>query len=163
MSTEYKGKVYVLHIKHSSDRDWESDDLVYAIANDGGKGFSYSDFKRACFLNKGFFLAKKAGKDEKKCYWKDIEDAMQLEPAVGSPKLVHVSSVISFLDLAHMLYTDGYFDNKEIYEIINEREKNLNPKIKPSKSASKRKEVDQEPRLDLQEMVERARIDGENF
>ena len=65
MSTEYKGKVYVLHIKHSADRDWESDDLVYAIANDGGKGFSYSDFKRACFLNKRFFLAKKAGKDEK--------------------------------------------------------------------------------------------------
>ena len=55
----YKGKVYVLHIKHSSDRDWESDNLVYAIANDGGKGFSYSDFKRACFLNKRFFLAKK--------------------------------------------------------------------------------------------------------
>ena len=129
MSTEYKGKVYILHIKHSSDRDWESDDLVYAIANDGGKGFSYSDFKRACFLNKRFFLAKKAGKDEKKCYWKDIEDAMQLEPAVGSPKLVHVSSVISFLDLAHMLYTDGYFDNKEIYEIINEREKILSPRL----------------------------------
>ena len=63
-----------------------------------------------------------------------------------------------------MLYADGYFDNKEIYEIINEREKNLNkPKIKPSKSASKLKEVDKEPRLDLQGMVERARIDGENF
>ena len=113
--TEYSGKLYVVRIKPTLKKNWDDDDIIYAIAYDGKADLSYNGFKNICEKNNQmWFTTKKANNNtDKKCSWEEVETTMTNYPATGSQKLLHTSSALTFLELATMAYESGIFTDPE--------------------------------------------------
>ena len=108
-STKNDGKVYGIHVKNTPEKDWNADDIIYAIAHEGSGGLSFTNFKHICEKhNKRYFFSKKANVDsDKSCSWVEICSALD----DWNPELVLVESTNTFYDIARTAYDKAIFSD----------------------------------------------------
>ena len=154
------GKVYIIRIKPTMNKDWEEDDLVYAVAHEGGAGLAYSAFKHICEkLNNKWFVSKKANSrgNDSSCSWDNIAAAMNSFPATGQQQLTLTTSAVSFLELASQAYQVDIFTDKEGQDVIT--------KLMKEKSSKQPRSDDpmSGPYNNPAAMIAKAKKDAESF
>ena len=156
--TVYEDKVYVVRIKPTlKPKNWDEDDLVYAVAYEGNGELDFNGFKSICEKrNQMWFLTKKANvKNDQRCTWDQVIATMNNITAIGKQNLIHTSSALTFLELATLAYQAGIFTDSEGKSEINA----MNDRQKTSSSYDRVTE----PHDDGPTMIKKARMAAEQL
>ena len=156
-NTVYNEKVYVVRIKATKEKNWDNDDIIYAVAYEGDGGLSFNGLKTICEQNSKWVITKKANTDsEMHCDQSEIETALQEFPATGKQLLTQIYPAATFFELVSLAYQEKIFTDKEGSKKL----KDIAKKVKNQKHTSDKITG---PHMNAAAMFEKAKIDAENL
>ena len=156
-NTVYNEKVYVVRIKATKEKNWDNDDIIYAVAYEGDGGLSFNGLKTICEQNSKWVITKKANTDsDMRCDQSEIETALQEFRATGKQLLTQIYPAATFFELVNLAYQEKIFTDKEGSKKL----KDIAKKVKNQKHTSDKITG---PHMNAAAMFEKAKIDAENL